>query len=365
MRAGAHAIVYFDESYIHSGHQMKKGWHPAGMSDTLGDADTGRRLMVLHAMAKDGMLETEDAVGSNFMHESTPTAQLVFEALSFDSSDYHKSIDSDAIVLSFQNRIMPSFQAKNPDKKMIIVMDNASYHKPRDFDCVTPSKMAMRECLSFLHHHNVQQFTAQRINKETNEAETLTFHSPFDQDREFHYEDVSVRRGHGRGVETERYKVDDGPRLTPRAPELKKAVKQHLAQHPSINKTRLEKMFDPLGYSIIFTPPFTPEVQPIELIWSQVKGEVARKYKYKRSIEITREQTDDAFDNITKEKIENTIKHCHDYIDDFIKSEDAGWLRSFGSFDAFIDAQDAQIEVPEEEQNAYTQQDDESDDEET
>jgi transposase len=69
-------------------------------------------------------------------------------------------------------------------------------------------------------------------------------------------------------------------RQLPSLTELKSAVKAHLTQNPSINKTKVDKLLEPHGHGIVWTPPFTPEVQPIELIWSQIKGEVARNYTH-------------------------------------------------------------------------------------
>jgi hypothetical protein len=94
---------------------------------------------------------------------------------------------------------------------------------------------------------------------------------------------------------------------------------------------------DENGYSIIFTPPFTPEVQPIELIWALIKGDVARKATINRSILKTREQTEEAFKLATPDQCHKNIEHCHKYIDDFIKEEDkSGHLHQFGSFAALI-----------------------------
>jgi transposase len=307
---GTHIIVYLDESYIHALHQMKKGWHPKSgpyrNNETQGDVDTGKRLIILHAMTKDGMLEVEDAVGSNFLHEVTPTAQFVFEAASFDDSDYHTTIDGDAFTLWVKNRLLSAFDALYPGKKMIIVMDNATYHKPRDFDWITPHKMGKMECVSFLKEHGMKEFTAQR------EGVEITFkQNQFSQ----------------RASKTNR---------APTVKELQRAVKSHLKQHPDINQTRIEKLLKPRGDFIVWTPPFVFEVQPIEMIWGQVKNEVAAQYTLKRTLDITREQTDDAFDRITPAMIQKRIDHCHRWIHEFLQTEEAGSLRPFGSLQQLI-----------------------------
>ena len=311
VRCGKHIIVYLDESYIHTGHQMKKGWHPTKgpykNNETQGDADTGKRLIILHAMTADGMLEVEDAVGSNFLHEQTPTAQFVFEAASLDSSDYHNSIDGEAFTLWVKNRLLPAFQACFPGKKMIIVMDNASYHKPRDFDWITPYKMGKTACVSFLTSQGVKEFSAKR------DDETVSFPQ-----RTWHL--------HARN------------KAAPSVKELQAAVKAHLKQHPEINKMKIDKLLEPLGHSIVWTPPFVPEVQPIELVWAYVKGMVASQYTLNRTLDQTREQTDDAFDTVTSSMIQKRIKRCHKWIDRFLQTDEAGSLKTYSSLDRVIAA---------------------------
>lgn len=312
--AGTHIIVYLDESYIHAMHQMKKGWHPTAgpykNNETQGEADTGKRLIILHAMSRDGMLESEDAVGSNFLHEVTPTAQFVFEAASFDESDYHNTMDGELFTLWMKNRLLPAFEKLYPGKKMIIVMDNASYHKPHDFDWITPYKMCKTACISFLKERGVSEFTAVREGVEINFKQ-----AQFNQ------------------------RASKTNTNAPTVKELQKAVKDYLHQHPGFNKTTIDKLLQPLGHSIVWTPPFVPELQPIELIWAHVKQLVASQYSLNRTIEVTRRQTDDAFDTVTPEIIQKRIKHCHDWIDDFMKTDDAGSLKSFSTLEQLLAAE--------------------------
>jgi hypothetical protein len=310
-RHGTHIIVYLDESYIHSGHQRKKGWHPRRgprkNNETRGDADTGKRLIILHAMTADAMLDDDDAVGSNFLHEVTATAQFVFEAASFDDSDYHNTIDGEAFTLWVKNRLLPAFHKRYPVKKMIIVMDNASYHKPRDFDWITPYKMTKVACASFLVAQDLKQFTAER------DGEPIVF-------------------------KRSTWNQRAGNKSSPSLKELQQAVKSHLKQHPGINKTKIDKLLQPHGHSIVWTPPFVPEVQPIELIWAYVKQLVAAQYTLNRNIATTRQQTDDAFDSITPVMIEKRIAHCHAWIDAFMQTEEAGSLCAFGTLDKLVAA---------------------------
>ena len=79
-------------------------------------------------------------------------------------------------------------------------------------------------------------------------------------------------------------------------------------------------------------------MQPIELIWAYVKGIVASQYTLNRTLDQTREQTDDAFDTVTSGMIQKRIKRCHKWIDRFLQTEEAGSLQAFSSLDNLIAA---------------------------
>ena len=89
-------------------------------------------------------------------------------------------------------------------------------------------------------------------------------------------------------------------------------------------------------YSLIYTPPFCPEVQPIELLWAQIKRYVADRSTLYRSINETREQTEQGFVQISKMFCNSIAKHCHDWMDAFIASEAAEDLKQCGSLAGVI-----------------------------
>ena len=83
-------------------------------------------------------------------------------------------------------------------------------------------------------------------------------------------------------------------------------------------------------------PPFCPEVQPIELLWAEIKGYVAQRSTHNRSITEAREQTEEAFEQVSKMFFNNIIKHCHDWIDSFLSTDAAEDLAQCGSLAGVI-----------------------------
>lgn len=278
-------IVYTDESYIHQYHCVKKLWYSpftSNKDDTQGD-DGGKRLIILHAMTKDGMMAEQEEAASNLLTEEYHSCELVFNEVGTDiDEDYHKSIDSEAYMLWIRNRLLATFQSLYRGKKMYLVLDNASYHRPHGADWITPSKMDKQLCYSYLDTHNVE------------------------------------------------YKLNET------VPVLKEKIKYHLESHPHINRTELEKLMSEHGHELIYTPPFVPEVQPIELLWADIKQQVARQATTKRKLEETRAQREEAIERITKEQCEKVIQHCHKWIEEFMKSELGSSLNQYPSLPHLI-----------------------------
>ena len=304
--AGTAKIVYFDESYIHAHQASKYGWVPAGDPDVIGD-DNGKRIIILHAMTEDGLLAVPDAVASNWLNEPALTAELVFDEVledGQDDTDYHNTINGAKIIAWLRNRLFPTFEHLYPGKKMYLVLDNASYHAPRDETWISASQSKNKHSLA---HQLLDLQVAQLI---------------------------TVDAAH-RVVPAELFgaKLSEGG---PSKADLLAAVRKFLEEHPEHNRTVIEQLMSDRGYSLIYTPPFCPEVQPIELLWAEVKRYVADRCYHKRSPAEARAQTEEGFERVTYGFILSIIRHCHDWIDSFLATEEAGDLRQCGTLAGVI-----------------------------
>jgi hypothetical protein len=95
-----------DESYIHAGYCSATGWfrqaaegHP--VSGRVCGSDKGKRIIIIHAMTRDGMLEIEDEIeipadmSDNLGIQRTSSAAVVSTTLSADDGDkedYHETL---------------------------------------------------------------------------------------------------------------------------------------------------------------------------------------------------------------------------------------------------------------------------------
>ncbi|OQR86055.1 hypothetical protein ACHHYP_11058 [Achlya hypogyna] len=64
------------------------------------------------------------------------------------------------------------------------------------------------------------------------------------------------------------------------------------------------------GHDVIFTPPHHSDLQPIEMVWVKVKGDVGRQYTVATTFADVRERLDAAFAALSPSVISNCIQHC-------------------------------------------------------
>jgi hypothetical protein len=77
-------------------------------------------------------------------------------------------------------------------------------------------------------------------------------------------------------------------------------------------------------------------VQPIELLWAAIKRHVAQRSTHNRSLTEAREQTEKGFEQVTKMFCNSIVKHCHDWIDDFLSTDAAEDLQQCGTLACVI-----------------------------
>ena len=304
--AGTAVIVYVDESYIHAHHANKKGWFQLHDRDVIGD-DNGTRLIILHAMTDNGLLAAPGEVASNWLSEPALTAELVFEEVledGQDDSDYHNTMTGAKFVAWLRNRLLPTFAELHPRKKMYLVLDNAGYHKPRDETWISSSKALNKHELA----HQLLDLGVTQLTTVLDPRRTVRAHQ------------FPLPRSQG----------------GPSKDDLLAAVQKWLDEHPDHNHTVVEQLMDDAGHALIYTPPFCPEVQPIELLWAAIKRYVADRATHNRSLTEARQQTEQGFEQITKLFCNSIVKHCHDWIDRFLATDAAEDLQQCGTLAGVI-----------------------------
>lgn len=77
-------------------------------------------------------------------------------------------------------------------------------------------------------------------------------------------------------------------------------VKELLKEYTSKCKLELEEVAEAAGHQVLFTPPYHSDLQPIELVWANVKGKVARQYSSTTKLTDVLERLNTAFDEVSE-----------------------------------------------------------------
>jgi transposase len=251
----------------------------------------------------------------NILTELYHSCALIFDEVCVDGitpADYHDTINGDKFIGWMQQRLFPTVHKLYPGKKMYLVLDNAKYHHHRGPDWFAPSSKTKGQLADFLRQCSVASITVDS----------------------------------GRVIPECKFSADargkaGGPTLV----QLKEAVKQHLAAHPEINTTVPQQLMDDAGYELLYTPPYVSDLQPIEMIWAFTKSFVARQSHRTRTAHACAVQTREAMEQVTAELCQKQIRHCHEWIEEFMQSEQGGSLQQFMDLEALQHAAPEQLKA--------------------
>lgn len=123
----------------------------------------------------------------------------------------------------------------------------------------------------------------------------------------------------------------------PNIKQKKAAVKTYLKKHPGLSLTQTDELMQAGGHEVLWTPPYMPDLQPIELLWAKVKGAVARKAMLNRSRDVAREQTEEEFGRIDQLQCEKLVNHTEHWMSEWMKRDDGGSLQRFDDLQDLID----------------------------
>lgn len=310
-RQGKHVLVWMDESYIHAGYCSRFSWYRKTddiVPNKVRGQDKGKRMIIMHAMTRDGMLEKlgpNDLEPSDNLDEKCASAAIVTTKLSAEGcepADYHDTLDGDKFLQWMRNRLLPAFEKKyGKRKKMVLILDNAKYHHARGEDWVSASKMSKTELGVFLRTAGVPSIT--REDGVAIPASKFT---------------ADVRGAAGGGPSKEL---------------LQQVVKDYIASHPTINSTLVAQLMQEKKHELVYTPPYESWLQPIELVWAQVKMKVAQQARTGRRWQETAEQTRTALREMTPKACSDIIRHTEVMMDEWLKTSAAGSLKGYGSIE--------------------------------
>ncbi len=230
--------VYLDETFINKNHSCRFTWYLDKDGPWVNKpSGVGPRLIVVHAITKDGWVEN---------------GQLVFEAKK-RTGDYHGQMNWDNFSKWFESQLLPNIPPES-----VIICDNAKYHNVYA-DGFFPSKSGTKKKLRQWLERNGYPWREDML-----KAELL---------------DLCLR-------------------LSP-VPEY-----------------RLDKIAEEKGMTILRTPPYHPELQPIETCWAIVKNYMAENCNF--TMAGLNRKLPEAFAKVTPQT-------CKSIIEKIVGQEDRYW----------------------------------------
>lgn len=180
-REGIAKIVYMDETYVNVRHKRAFTlYHPDSAQGNRVQAGVGggELVIIVHAMTEDGLLACEEVdekkqptgklVRPDYdkSGEAQFTCEMIWRAKSLPSIDYHSHFDADTMQRWVKDRLLPTFHRKYPGKQLILVLDNAKYHRANGPDYISPASATKPDLIAMLKKWGIQSVTVQRPVKE-------------------------------------------------------------------------------------------------------------------------------------------------------------------------------------------------------
>lgn len=256
--AGTHVLVYTDESYIHQNLSPEFTWIPLNSDGKTGKGSKGQRICILHAISKDGPLcEIDDSNpypvesvkfitsgrGEKLI-QNDDTSRHTCEELFIGKKtrDYHDCMDAERFMKWVEQKLLPTFECMYPHKQMILILDNAPYHHALPLKPLT--SMHKDEIISLL--YGLQCKGLEFGDEQERFCVKLSL-------------DLSKRstRTH----------------WTPQKEELVASSYLWIKENrPDVIQSRLLTCLERNKHTAIFTPPYCPDLQPIEEFWGAGKN---------------------------------------------------------------------------------------------
>ncbi|CAN0419128.1 unnamed protein product [Ectocarpus fasciculatus] len=279
--AGLAVIVYMDESFVHQAHGSPYSYFPSDENGVVQDGigrttGKGLRMIMVHAITKWGPLAKfcdgfpieegwfkETGSGKKKM-EDEDTAEFLWQA-KLAKGDYHAAMTDSMFMEWLEHRLSPAYNAipEFEGKKMILVLDNASYHHGFDAEVKVPETNTKKHNVDLLRKFGAKSIRVKRKEGEQGFVEH-NFEVPSEPGSSF---PAGNREG---GVS--------------RA-EVATATREYIRlNYPERLEERVVTFMKKKGWALIWTPPYMPSFQPIELFWQHGKQYVSLSFELKRKM---------------------------------------------------------------------------------
>ena len=239
-------IVYADETFINRSDCRSYGYTMSTFKrqKILGS----ERLSVFHAITSDGLLVTDEVHSclhidkKDDVKSDCAVGHYIFSSV--EKTDAHKSVTAEDYKEYFIHRLNKAFKSKYPDKMMILILDNALFHKGKADTAISRSS-SRKQLWDILRKSGESRYPTVKTGKKgvgvpiIITAKNALLTGKDCPNSEVIYKEIMKRKEH--------------PKIAPFAKGML-AIEAEKSQA-----------------FLLFTPPFDPQAQPIELFWQALK----------------------------------------------------------------------------------------------
>jgi hypothetical protein len=171
--------------------------------------------------------------------------------------------------MKWVKKLLPSFEKLHPGKKMVLLLDNAPYHHKRQIGNLTSKSKKQLVGLCIKHGIN-------KINVEWNNNRVDAYANYNVDEDMVKFKDTTIKLTFSEEVFLQRPTTNQP--FAPAVNELRLGIVSWLKDHrPDLLECIVTKTIEDAGHMIIWTPPYTPDLQPIKLFWGIGKNYAAEK----------------------------------------------------------------------------------------
>ena len=260
-------VVYMDESYIHKNYHR----HDDSLFDPNDEQDLetkahhkGQRYCFIAAIIDDDRSAEVRAIPENERPDLFNAGLMmdtldIFQGGSKQTADYHGMFNSEYFI-KWMRKLLDALSERGV-KNALIVMDNAKYHKMLPEG--TPKGQWKKQLmLEYCASHGIQ-------------------YSPN---------------------------------------EMKSQLWGRLKKHIQDNiKPVIVMMAEEEGHEVLFSPPHHSDLQPIELVWANVKGAVGRQYTTETTFKDVLCRLKVAFNELKAESVRGCIRKANKHLEELLQ----------------------------------------------
>ena len=249
--------VYLDESFIHKNHSFSKGWFISNENKNIyKPMGLGGRIAIMGAITRQGWLGTRPQnlkLSLSILRSNNGTKIHCYKSIKYwevqnskDDTEEGKNINAAVFKDYFVNCVIPFLKPRS-----IIILDNARYHKRYPVNTFKPTMAANKAQLQDYISSQDESICIQKSKKELIEISIDFFKK---------------------------------------------------------TKNEIQEIAESHGHTVLYLPPYHPELNPIEYTWSYVKRLAAETPSYSLST-LSKETLPSAFSSLSPQTVQNFFNH--------------------------------------------------------